>query len=263
MATYQLRPLSIGEILDAAFGVYRRIFGTLVAIAVICKGLPAVIQIYIEQSGGVITAPWLWLVAFVLGAVGGLIAAGATLRAISETYLGAVAEVTPAIQFALRKAWRLFVAGLAAYLLMLVAALFFVIPGIIVACGYAVVPQVAVLEDELPAPTNALGRSWHLTKGFKWRAFGLYVIALVVLYIPFVAAGMISVAIPGIFASETASLFLSVGAQLFWLVLYPVFACILTLFYYDLRVRKEGFDLEHLARHLGIGAGPSEAAGPV
>lgn len=263
MATYQLRPLSVGEILDAAFGVYRRIFGTLVAIAIICEGLPAVIQIYLQASGGVMTAPWLWLVAVVLGAVGGLVAAGATLRAISETYLGGVAEVTPALRFALTKAWRLFVAGLARYLVMLVAMLLLIFPGIIVACGYAVVAQVAVLEDDLRAPTNALGRSWHLTKGFKWRAFGLYVIALVIMYVPFVAAGMISAAIPGIFASASAKLLLLVGAQLLSLALYPIFACVFTLFYYDLRVRKEGFDLEYLARQLGLAAGPAEAAGPV
>jgi hypothetical protein len=34
------------------------------------------------------------------------------------------------------------------------------------------------------------------------------------------------------------------------LFLYPLFYCVLTVSYYDLRVRKEGFDLEVLAQSL-------------
>ena len=33
---------------------------------------------------------------------------------------------------------------------------------------------------------------------------------------------------------------------------YPVLTCVFTLFYYDLRVRKEGFDLEMLSRQLEL-----------
>jgi len=34
------------------------------------------------------------------------------------------------------------------------------------------------------------------------------------------------------------------------LLYYPLLTCVFTLFYYDLRVRKEGFDLEVLAAQL-------------
>ena len=36
------------------------------------------------------------------------------------------------------------------------------------------------------------------------------------------------------------------------LLVYPLFYCVLTVTYYDLRVRKEGFDLEVLASTLQI-----------
>lgn len=252
MATYPLRPFSVGEILDNAVGVYRRIFGTLLAIAITCQGAPSIIQIYLQLSGGAITAPWLWLFSVLLTAIGGLIAAGATLWAISETYLGSEASLGGALNFAIGKAWRLFVAGLAKYLVGFLAALLFLIPGIIVACGYSVVAQAVVLEDDLRAPTDALGRSWFLTKGFKWRAFGLYVIVYVILYVPFVAGGVLAAVMPGVFENEAATLTLAIAAQVLWLALYPIFSCVFTLFYYDLRVRKEGFDLMNLARQLGI-----------
>jgi len=39
-------------------------------------------------------------------------------------------------------------------------------------------------------------------------------------------------------------------------VLYPVFAAVFTLFYYDLRVRKEAFDVELLGQQLGLSETP-------
>jgi len=39
-----------------------------------------------------------------------------------------------------------------------------------------------------------------------------------------------------------------------FLFFYPFTSCVFTLFYYDLRVRKEAFDLELLSQHLGIAA---------
>ena len=39
------------------------------------------------------------------------------------------------------------------------------------------------------------------------------------------------------------------------LLIYPLITCVFTLFYYDLRVRKEGFDLEVLSRQLASGQG--------
>ncbi len=36
------------------------------------------------------------------------------------------------------------------------------------------------------------------------------------------------------------------------LLFYPLLTCVFTLFYYDLRVRKEGFDLEMLSGQVGI-----------
>jgi hypothetical protein len=51
---------------------------------------------------------------------------------------------------------------------------------------------------------------------------------------------------------------LSVLGALTTLVLYPVWPVVATVLYYDLRVRKEGLDLEVLAGELG----PSSAAEP-
>jgi uncharacterized membrane protein len=253
MATYEFRPLSFGEILDGSFGIYRRIFGTLISIAIVCQGIPSLLNVYVELAGGVFLNMGLWAVGFVLGTIGYLLAAGATLRAISERYLGREPSFGGALAYAVTKAWRLFVAGLAKYIVIGFASILFVIPGIIVACGYSVVAQVAVLE-ELRAPTDALGRSWFLTKGYKWRAFGLYFLMYLLLYMPFFAAGVVAAMSPDLFGGPGAVAALMIASQLIWLLIYPLLTCVFTLFYYDLRVRKEAFDLEYLSRQLDLGA---------
>ena len=245
MATYQLRPMSLGEILDVAFAVYREYFATLAVIAVTCQGVPAVMATYIALGGGLIEHPFLWLGTMLLAGLGGLVAAGATVRVISQAYLGHEASVGEALRYAAERITPLFVSGLAKYLLVFLASLAFLIPGIIVACGYAVVAQAVVLEDP-DAATDALSRSWFLTKGHKGKAFVLGIVLGLILMVPMMVLGMIAVFVP--FLATT----LQIGTQLLQILAYPVVTSALTLFYYDLRVRKEAFDLAYLSRQIGI-----------
>jgi hypothetical protein len=242
MATYQMRAMSLGEILDGALAVYRRHFGALFGIAVVCYGIPALLDVYVELRGGVFFAAGMWLLARVLSAVGGLIAAGATVKVVSDAYLGAEPVMGDAMHFAVGRMVRILVAGVAKYVLVFLASLLLIVPGIIVACGYAVVVQTVVLED-LRASTDALSRSWTLTRGFKGKVFLLYVVLFVLLTVPVIAASAVAAFIP----------VAAVLVALVQLLIYPVFGCALTLFYYDLRVRKEAFDLEHLSRQIGYG----------
>jgi hypothetical protein len=244
MATYELRPLAVGELLDATFGIYRRHFGTLLGIGVVCHGPAAVILLYAGLAGGWMQHLWLALEYAVLAFIGGLLGAGATLHAISEAYLGREPAVGQSLLFAIGKIWALFVAGLARGLVVALACVLLIVPGVIVACGYAVTSQVVVFE-ELAAPTDALKRSWTLTKGFKGKVFVLAVVVFLLLAVPGAAISMLGGA--GSPAGELLSSIVS-------LVLNPILACAFTLLYYDLRVRKEAFDLELLGRQLGLEA---------
>lgn len=255
MATYQIRALSVGEILDGAFTIFGRQFGVLMGILVVCLGLPIAFFVYtfLALSAGVVTAltGLLMFLALLGFFVGGLTAAGAIVHVVSEAYLGRSPAVGDALQFALGKIWRLLASGIAKYLLIGLALLLLIVPGIIVACGYAVVAQVVVLEEG-PA-LGALRRSWQLTKGFKGKALVLGFIIYVLASLPGMAMQFV-----GAFVPEWA-LALNAGGQLVGFVLYPLIACTFTLFYYDLRVRKEAFDLEHLSRQLGVPAEPAGA----
>lgn len=248
MATYELRALSIGEMLDGGFTLYRNHFATLITIAVVCVGAPTLLIIYVGMSGGVLAHPGLWWGAALLRSLGLLPATAATVWVISEVYLGRQPTVGDALGYAFGRIWKLFVAGLAKYLLIGLASLLLFVPGIIVWCGYAVVVQVVVLE-RIESGTDALGRSWTLTKGYKGKALGLGLVVMLLIYLPLGAGGATAVLL------GVGQALFSVLAELVSFLVYPLYASVFTLFYYDLRVRQEAFDLEHLSQEMGLGTG--------
>ncbi len=243
MATHELREMTLGEILDGALAIYRAEFGTLVSIAIMFQGVPAIMNLYVELGGGIAYHPGVWLTAGLVSLAGGLIAVAATVKVISDVYLGVAPEVGDAVRYALERFGRLFVAGALKYLVLGLGFLAFIVPGLILLCGLAVVVPVVVLERGM-GPGEALARSWELTRHFKSKAFVLYFVVFFFVYLPFVIAGVLMVLVP---AMQTM---LQIGAQVAGLMVYPIVACVFTLFYYDLRVRKDALDLEHLIDQL-------------
>jgi hypothetical protein len=235
---YQLRPLSVGEILDGSFTIYRRHFAPLFWIAVLCMGPGTVLRIYLAMAGGPLAHPVLFLVGSLVTFFGSLIAAGATLQVISDIYLDRPADVSQALEDAVEKSGRLFAAGLVVGMLSALAAILFIVPGIIVWCGFALVSQIIILEDL--SSMDALRRSRELTRGFKGKVFGVAAVIILILMVPAFAMGALLSQVTG-----------EVAAELFGLLLTPLFSIVFTMLYYDLRVRKEGLDLELLARLTG------------
>lgn len=253
MATLELRPLSTGEILDGSLTLLRRHFGLLFGVAVACQGLPTALDAYVDIAGGPATRPGLALIARVLNVIGTLLVTGATVRAVSEAYLGRIPQLNDAIGYAAGKLGTIFGATFASGLVVLLATIALVIPGIVVFCGYSVAGQVAALEP-LRSSTDALRRSWELTKGFKGKALVLWIVAVALIVVVVIGVGFVGGLAAGLAGGfePAVTVLLSIAA----LLVYPLITCVFTLFYYDLRVRKEGFDLEVLSGQLGMARQP-------
>ena len=96
-------------------------------------------------------------------------------------------------------------------------------------------------------------RILELTKGFRGKIFGALFIAGLLLFIPTLAlSGLAANALLN-GGSMVYVVALATVPALLQVLIYPFFYAIFTVLYYDLRVRKEGFDLEMLASALHQG----------
>jgi hypothetical protein len=249
-----LRPLTVGEILDTSFSLYRRHFGALATVALVCTGIPLALRLFLQSAGGFFTNVALSLLYLLSLVVLNLVATGATVFIVSESYLGRPISAREALGRATPYMGRILICSMLIAFAVGLGFLFLFIPGIILAVGLAVSIPAVILEPG-PGPVGALSRSWQLTSGSRWRIFGLGVTLLVLLYVPVVAVtGLFAMVLPGAGSrfgpSSSATLVALALGGLVQMFIYPLFYCVLTVAYYDLRVRKEGFDLELLASTL-------------
>lgn len=257
MPSIALRPLAFGEVLDQAFGLYRTLFPSLFIVSLLSSGIPSLLMIVSNTQGGVIGAPVLWGSALLLSVVGGAIATASSTYLVSGYLLGRPLSTGEALSRALPKIWPLIACSLAFGLVVGLGFLLLIVPGVIAAAGLILAFTALTVED-LTAP-GALGRSWELTKGYKGKIFGLLFVFGIILYIIMIGIGVvlgIGFALVGRGSMEAVTpggplppffIALSVATSVLQIVAYPLLYCVLVTAYYDLRVRKEGFDLELLA----------------
>lgn len=246
-----LRPLSLGEILDVAFGLYRNLFLPLLVVTLVAGALPMALSVYVESSGGVFASPGLYFLSLILNAVLGAIAAAACTFIVSESYLGRRLTAGEAFSRAAPFVGRLIMLGIATSLVVLLGFLLLIVPGVILACGLALATQAMVLESQ-PNTTGAMARSWALTRDYRGKIFGALLAVGILLYLPFIALGSIAAVTVGAGGPDAGAAFLGLtaGAAVLSSLIWPLVYCVLTVAYYDLRVRKEAFDLEVLAAGL-------------
>jgi hypothetical protein len=251
MTGVALRPLSVGEVIDASFQVYRRHFGALATIVLVCNSVPLLLQIFVEASGGGREHPVLTLAYYIIYLVLSSIATAATVFVVSESYLGRAITARDALHRATPFVGRVIMTSILFGLLVVIGFILLVIPGVIAVCGLVLATPALVIEG-LPSATAALGRSWNLTRGHRVKIFGLLFLLGLIMVLPWLAVtGLVSV-VGALAAAGGAgrALFLVLGIAIGGLVqffLSPLSHAALTIAYYDLRVRKEGFDLEVLA----------------
>lgn len=244
------------------------------------SGTPAAIFTLLEQH--TLASIVLGLVAIVVWTTASLLLKAGTIRIISDSYLGQEPELGSSLRFAVEKIIPLLLVTLSKNLLLILIYLFgalavfvgfligrlggaglgalFVFAGAVgliwfviwVACGYGTTTPIVVLE-ELPSSFDAFGRSWELTRGMRGKVFGTVVVTwLISQFLPSMVVGGIS-GIIGLAGNDALQPLLVVVASLMSIVLAPILPCALTLLYYDLRVRREAFDLEVLSAQLGPG----------
>jgi len=260
-----LRPLSLGDILDRTFSLYRRHFLLFVGIA----GIPQLLVLVFSLArilflwnpldrlgtlgtlgtGDLGTGFLLLLVTLVIAVCAYLYSQGGTMLAISELYLGRTTTIAESLRNISDDIWSLLGVTILSGLAIFGAALLLIVPGIYVACRLLVSVPAALIEKR--SPREALSRSFGLTKDSAGRAFVILVLSVVLTY---AAQGLL--AIPASIAlaaqvggSGMARYWLAltqVGSSIASILVTPILLIATAVFYFDLRVRKEGFDLQFM-----------------
>ena len=125
-----------------------------------------------------------------------------------------------------------------------------IIPGVYFYAAYAVTTPILMLEGV--KGRKALSRSRALVKG-RWKPVaGVLLVANLLTSI--VGAALTGIVAGALFAgneiaSDVARAIAGIAASA---LTVPVLAAVITVVYIDLRVRKEGFDLELLAESVGV-----------
>lgn len=208
------------------------------------------------------------VIAVTVSAVAYLFIIGATFRSVSEAYFDRDAGVRASLGYAARRAhsllWLtlLIVLGigvglvLAATLFSVLAAIF----GIWALVVWSVSVPALMVEDA--RGTKAMGRSFNLVSGRWWRTFGTLVVGFVFIGLFQVLAALLQEAI-GTVAEDSVVGYVAVidaTTTLATILTAPLQAAIVTMIYYDLRVRREGLDIAVLVQGLPGAAGSEEAA---
>ncbi len=279
----RLRPLSLGEILDVSIKICLAHWRTLLkAVLVVIVPVQIVSTIvnadYTVSSAGGGSGSGSSLsaeetlrelnqylgglaISSVLQVCAVLLATAACFRAIAQAYLGEETDWRGSLGYALRRAPSLLLITLLYLGGVVIATMAFVVPGIWLYVAWAFAAPVLLVEG-LRGPA-ALGRSFALVRERWWRTFA-------VIAVGFILAAVISTLVQAVFLigivagsdNDLVVLVLSGLAGTVGLaVSTPLQAAILAVVYFDLRVRKEGFDLELLARGVGATV-PSHAIVP-
>ena len=311
MSVRALRPMTVGDILDQSFSIYRRNFITLVGIVAVVHVPLLVLQIAggllfgaqltnrtgasaFNQTQSIATLAGIVIfgLSVLVAGIASIFESSALSVVVSERLLGNSVNLRQAYGRALRH-WRallvmIFIVGGAVIFLMLVIfipmAVLLVVAGALfgatgsgsyagalipalVTCMICVAlpivfigsygvsvrllfaPQAIVLENM--GGIDGLRRSWRLVRGSFWRVLGITLVISVLVaiigqgpaYVIAIAASLLPSPVLGLVVNATAQSLVNV-------VVLPLQFAAFTLLYYDLRIRKEGFDLQLMAQQL-------------
>ena len=283
----RLRPRSVGEILQESCSLYARHWKLLWGI-VLAYGIPlALLQIALDRcasSGVTLSYRSTWIENLVY-----LVTQFCLVRTVSEIYLLHPMRPREAVKLNFR--FLNFIgSGFLSGVYILGACLVTVFPALLLAREYVpgrwtvplgvtglvvlvgaglvaiawsgVAGAAAVVEGT--GARGSLRRSFDLMRGFFRKGLGLMLAAALLYFLTWVFTAAVVNLFAGLFfpgiASATVPEPLSTTVirhlceLLAMVVALPLMHLPLVLFYYDLRVRKEAFDLQMLAEQLGYGA---------
>jgi hypothetical protein len=270
----QLRPLGVGEVIDAGFRLARERFGTLarctLAVAIPIAILSTLIALTTSDAtfdfsaSPTDTSDSATLAQGLSGLLQSLLwvlSVGACFRAVSGAYRGEDVTAGESLRYFTGRIPALVVGFILVGLALIPAFVALIIPGIWLCVALAI--TFPAMMSERIGPLAGMVRSFRLVRGHWWRAFGvLVVVTLIVEVLSLAVLGGLGALLTAVApdSDALAAVVLTLVAIAITVLLFPVWAGITTVLYYDLRVRKEGVDLPVAAHDVGRDVTPRAPA---
>lgn len=240
MSDIALRPRSSTELVDAAFQLYRRDpvpFITGFAIIYVPWLIISVLTGMTEamQSGQFSSRIAL---AGLVGAFIYMLTSCVATCLANDAYFGRPLDLANAYRQTLKRFGDVFVAGIIAGFCTMIGMFLLVIPAVYIYCRLFAIRQAVLLENL--SGTASLTRSWKLSKENTLHVFLTLALAILLVLAVAIGASIIGRLLPTFVLQQ-------VVATVITCVVYPLVGIIETMLYYDIRIRREGFDIEYLA----------------
>lgn len=259
MSESTLRPRTASELVDAAFRIFRHHFGSFALLAAVAAlpGLLVNVLVLAEADWGADLSTLAaqnpfsgWrLASSVLSFVTYAVAEGVYVQMTADAYDGGSADLADVLRRTLPRIPAVIVGQVLRVLTVSLATVALVVPGLIVLVRTSFMAQANVLEGA--GPVAGMGRSWALSKGNAWRVLGGIGLAWLLLFVVLFGLQMVA-GIGGMLIGGTAMLMIAslIVSALGMALIYPLVPIVSTLMYFDLRIRREGLDLELMAGAL-------------
>jgi hypothetical protein len=256
MGNPNLRSLSVPELLDKAFQIYKHnvwLFLSIVALIQIpAMIIEAILLVYLGDDrlgtiAGNLLSPFVQM---------------ALTLAVSNLYLGKETSIRTSYSQSAYKYSSLFWSNILLGLAIgvpsaILGILFITIAPVGIFVSLFLVPLLVSWSTRWQLSTSAivlehmgaskgLGRSWSLTEGYFWRVFGTsFATALLAMLLSLLPVLLINYLATDLFqfSYQVVSVANVVVEKLASIFSLPFSMAVNVLIYYDLRIRKEGFDL--------------------
>jgi uncharacterized membrane protein len=218
----------VGQVFSRTWSVFSRNFLTFVPLNALAS-LPELIPPRTLPNPGAVVVVFLLILVF------GTLVHAILLYAALQVMRGRPIDLAASARIGLRRFFPIMGITIVVPVLGGLATLLLVFPGLMLFTTWFVATPVCVAEQL--GVVDSMERSRELTKGYRWKIFGLLLLLLIPLFI--VSAGLGVVMVAGVVAQIV---------RLIWDAVWSAFfAILIVVTYYDLRVAKEGIGTDQIA----------------
>ncbi|HEY7860776.1 MAG: hypothetical protein ACHQRL_00655 [Gemmatimonadales bacterium] len=269
MPAIEIRPRRATELVDAGFQLLRRYYPQLFTLAAIAMAPSVILRVLMRDSLSdptvMVSHPGPAIFISLLAIVCSTIADAVLIVMASDGYLDGAVDPSRSLGKGMSRLGYVFIASIFRWFIIgslavaltvsvplltavhLQVLLIVIVPVAFWALFYVMlrtfaVSQAVLLEDS--GPLEAFGRSLRLSESCGAHVF--FTLALV--WLLYLIAYFVTLGVATALVTRTIA---EIVAGVITVAIYPLVAVVSTLLYYDLRVRKEGFDLEVMSRELG------------